>query len=168
MKRLLTFLMLCLLTVCCCFTGCSVEKDDLNRSQEITLDEFKQILSSLNYDVDTYLTVECEENEKGCALWSYRDESNDIIIDYAYGPDAESAHEIYVYDYMACYSMEHPVVKGTQEDENESCKAENKKSNGLYIELYRIGRTVLFGCVPAADGGKEKLIHTMQCLRKID
>ena len=163
MKRLLAFLMMCLLSFCI-FTGCSADAGDLEMSQMVTADEYKQILESFGYDVAANVVVRQDDPTTGITWLQYTEENSNIQLDYALcanSTDAEELYNLYLQQFKDIYPGSVKAHKGTK-----ACWKTKTASATIYCELYLVDNMVLFGYMPTDNDGMNTLINIMQCLRK--
>lgn len=161
MKKVVAVLTICVLLVCG-LVGCVGVPSELKESKVITSEEFWQVLKDLDYDVEANGITKYEHEEDNTARLSYSDGIN--LIEYVRCVDNSEAADI--------FGKFVDVFKN-------SCSGETKlkagsraywKANlegGLYCEIYLIDNLVLLGYEIDQGYGKDNMIYTLKCLRKV-
>lgn len=161
MKKILAIVTLCALVVVG-LVGCGAMPKELKDSQPISSEEFWQVLTDLEYDVESNGTTKYEYEENDTARLSYSDGIN--LIEYVRcetPSDASDIFEKFVDVFDGSCSNVSKLRAGTR-----AYWKANLDGN-LYGEIYQIDRVVILGYEIDEGYGKDNIIYTLECLRKI-
>ena len=160
MKKLISLLSLMMLMVFC-LTACGSMPADLKNSKVITAAEYWQILESLDYDTEAYGVTKYEEDD-GTFRTSYSDGIN--LIEYLRCVDKAEAKDIYS-QFVDVFDGSCSNVTTLESGSRAYWKAD--LDGGLYCEIYLVDEAVVLGYEIDEGYGKDNIIYTLECLRKV-
>lgn len=160
MKKFISLLSLAILMIFC-LTACGSMPADLRNSKVITASEYWQILESLDYNTEDYGTTKYE-NDDGTFRTSYSDGIN--LIEYLRCSDNTAARDVYS-QFVDVFDNSCSNAKDFDFGSRACWKAD--LDGGLYCEIYLVDEAVVLGYEIDEGYGKDNIIYTLECLRKV-